>query len=141
MNKLMAGAIVIAMFLLAGCGARGPKLATSAEDIVGTWQRTSGGPRYVQFLEDGTAHSSVGLKAVIEGHGQDQWKYRFGGTQLFIEETLGVCEEIPTGIYEVRMLENGNLRFVEIEDECASRVSFLAGRADEGRIREYEPVP
>jgi len=37
MNKLMAGSIAMAMFLLAGCAASGPKLANRAEDIVGTW--------------------------------------------------------------------------------------------------------
>ena len=146
MNKLMAGSIAIAMFLVAGCGTAGegpPEsgLITSVEAIVGVWHRTSGGSRYIQFFEDGTAHTSEGLEAVIEGHGQTQWKNRFGGTQLIIEETLGNCDENPTGIYEVHLLESGNLQFVSIEDECASRVSFLAGRPDDGITREYEPVP
>ncbi len=146
MNKLMVGSIAIAMFLLAGCGAAGegptePGPIISVEAIVGTWQRTSGGIRYLQFREDGTTHSSRSLEAVIEGHGQTQWKYRIEGTQLILEETLGVCEENPTGIYEVHLLENGNLQFVSVEDECPSRVSFLAGRPDEGITREYEPVP
>ena len=36
------------------------------------------------------------------------------------------------GSYEIRLLENGNIRIVAIKDECAPRTGDMA--------REYEPV-
>ena len=53
MTKLVASSTAIAVFLLAGCAASGPKLASSAEDIVGTWHSTTDSGE-VQFNEDGT---------------------------------------------------------------------------------------
>ena len=88
---------------------------------------------------------------VSEGLG-DQWKYRLEGTQFFVEEIRGPCETggmqslsgnrppASTGSYEVHLLENGNLRFVVIEDECRQRATFLHGRPDDGITREWEPV-
>ena len=43
-----------------------------------------------------------------------------------------------TGIYEVELLENGNLRYIVIEDECLTRINYWAGRIIEV---EWEPVP
>ena len=143
MNNLMAGSSAIATFLLAGCGARGPKVASSAEDIIGAWHRTSGGAWYIAFHEDGTLNGSAGLEAVVEGRGMVEWTYRFEGTQLIVEGNIEDCEEDSQriGIYEVQLLENGNFRLLSIEDECAFRLGRLAGRPDEGITREYEPVP
>jgi hypothetical protein len=44
----------------------------------------------------------------------------------------------PIGIYEVELLENGNLKFTVIEDECPGRVNYLEGALIE---TEFEPVP
>jgi len=42
------------------------------------------------------------------------------------------------GTYEVQLLENGNLKFTTIEEECPTRV----GRMQEQTIAaEWEPVP
>ena len=64
--------------------------------------------------------------------------FRFEGTKLFSEERLGPCDENPNSIYEVELLENGNLKFTAIEDECAVRVSFSEGARGD---KEWEPVP
>ena len=146
MNKLLAGSIAIAMFLIAGCGTAGegppePGPITSVGAIVGTWQRTSGDSHYIQFFEDGKRNGSSTLENV-----EDQPivtdKFWFEGGQLFLEATsLGVCDLNIVGIYEVELLENGNIQFVAIEDECAIRATSLYGRPDDGIIREYEPVP
>ena len=148
MNKLMVGSIAIAMFLLAGCGAAGegppePGPVTSADAILGTWHRTSGGPWYLAFHEDGTLNGSQGLEAVVEGRGGIEYTYRFEGTQLIVEGSGGSCLEDSQliGIYEVHMLKNGNLKFLAIEEDCADRETTLAGRPDDGITREYEPVP
>ena len=67
MKKLIACSIAIVVFLLVGCGARGPKLASSAEDIAGTtWFSNFGGPFYIQFFEDGTFHMSSDRDLVAE---------------------------------------------------------------------------
>ena len=142
MNKLVAGSIAIAMFLIAGCGERGPKLVSGAEDIAGAWHRTSGFPWYIAFHEDGTMNAEGALEPVVEGRGHDERNFRLEGTQLILEGSHH-CEEEgqQIGIYEVHLLENGNLQFVAIEDECAGQGSELAGLSDEGITWEWEPVP
>ena len=123
-----------------------PEATEIAVNIVGIWHRTTSDPVYLQFLEGGTSNWADSLETVIEGLGT-QWNYRVEGTQLFLEETIGMCSghsrgaEALTGSYEVHLLENGNLQFVVIEDECRGRVTFLYGRPDDGITREFEPVP
>ena len=130
MNKQLASSIVVAMFLLAGCAASGPKLASSAEDIAGTWQSTVSSLVF-HFNEDGTWGRE------FPGTGSE---FRFEGTRLSLKHVVagGACIQYETGIYEIELLENGNLKFTMIEDECLQRVNFLAGRLVEV---EWEPVP
>ena len=134
MNKLVASSTAIALFLLAGCAASGPKLASSAEDIVGTWQSTVTSLE-IQFSADGTlrAQTAQGTDVTFE--------FRFEGMRIFFKDIPnGGCTQIgaETGIYEVELLENGNLKFIVIEDECLVRVNYQAGRLVEV---EWEPVP
>ena len=145
MNKLMVGSI--AMFLLAGCGAEGegpsePGPITSVGAIAGTWHQTSSAPWYIQIFEDGTMNGSS-TRENVEDRPTATHKLWFEGGQLFLESTSlsPGCEENTVGIYEVYALENGNLQFVAIEDECAPRQTSLYGRPDDGITREYEPVP
>jgi len=134
MNKLVTSSIAIALFLLAGCAASGPKLASGAEDIVGTWKSTTSSVT-LQFNEDGTTRikTAQGTDVIRE--------FRFEGTRFFSTDIPnGGCTHIEaeTGIYEVELLENGNLGFTVIEDECPGRVNTLMGALIE---REWEPVP
>ena len=135
MNKLVASSTAIALFLLAGCAESGPKLASSAEDIPGTWHSTTDS-REVQFNEDGTL--IIGPATVNPTPAE----FRFEGTRLFLVGIAPgdacVLEGAETGIYEVELLENGNLKLTVIEDECAIRVSSITGALIE---REWEPVP
>ena len=149
MKRVVYILLAIGLFLLAGCGARGPKLASSAEDIVGTWYSSFGQPTYMQLFEDGTKHGSSN-RELVEDHPADIEKFRFEGTQLFLESTgRGFCGDVnhdgihekEVGSYEVHLLENGNLRFVAIEDECAFRASELQGLVDGEITAEWEPVP
>jgi len=134
MNKLVASSIAIAVFLLAGCAASGPKLASSAADIVGTWKSNTSSLE-IQFNEDGTVRAQ-------SAQGTDQtFEFRFEGTRFFHTDfPNGGCDQIgaATGIYEVELLENGNLKFTVIEDECVNRVNGFTGALIE---REFEPVP
>jgi len=131
MNKLVTSSIAIALFLLAGCAASGPKLASSAEDIAGTWHSTTDSGEF-QFNEDGTFLGGTAFPG----------EFRFEGTRFFLTFTGqgNACAQqgAETGIYEVELLENGNLMFTVIEDECADRVTFFTGALIE---REWELVP
>ena len=134
MNKLVTSSTAIAVFLLAGCAASGPKLASSAEDIVGTWKSSTSSVE-LQFNEDGTTRikTAQGTDVIRE--------FRFEGTRFFSTDIPnGGCTHIEaeTGIYEVELLANGNLKFTVIEDECPGRVNTLTGALIE---REWEPVP
>jgi len=54
-------------------------------------------------------------------------------------DTPAGAVEGALGIYEVQLLENGNLKFTEIEDdECQTRAGALQGRTI---AAEWEPVP
>ena len=71
----------------------------------------------------------------------DDAGFRFEGTRLILTEIPGRgCSliEAQIGIYEVELLENGNLKFTAIEDECATRFNYLEGALIEA---EWEPVP
>jgi len=133
MNKKLALSIVIAVFLLAGCAASGPKLLDSAEDIAGTWQSTVTNLRF-HFDEDGTY-----VRELVGDHSHTGLEFRFEGTRLIWNDVEN-CTSLgyETGIYEVELLENGNLKFTVIEDECLFRVNLIAGRLVEV---VFEPVP
>ena len=143
MKRVIYILLAIGVFLLTGCGPRGPKLATSAEDIVGTWQQVGGTPRYLQFFEDGTLHVADSL-FLLDDQPFVEVEFRFEGTQLIMEETfpLTFCQENPTSIFEVHLLENGNLQFVAVEDKCGGASAALVGVSAVVEItREWEPVP
>ena len=135
MNKLVTSSIAIALFLLAGCAASGPKLASSAEDIVGTWKSNTSSVE-IQFNEDGTTRYQF-----RDGHILNA-EFRFEGTRFFdiVSNRVNACVVlgVETGIYEIELLENGNLKFTVIEDECPVRVNNFVGALIE---REWEPVP
>lgn len=134
MNKQMTGSVFIALFLLAGCASSGPKFANSIEDIVGTWQSNTSSAE-VQINEDGTVRAQF---PDARHHVGEFW---FEGTRLFFidpSKTLCALEGYETGIYEVELLENGNRKFIVIEDECMTRVNYFVGRLVGV---EWEPVP
>jgi hypothetical protein len=114
-----------------------PELAASLEDIVGTWEGIKGGGGSIQIEGEGAwvRFCCSGLRRTAE--------IRFEGTRFFIIETASevgtgeIC--VPTGIYEIQLLADGNLKFVAIEDECEQRRNALQGA--EGINVEWKPVP
>jgi len=57
-------------------------------------------------------------------------EYWFEGNRLHIKAGGDVlCDEI-SAIYEVRLLETGNLSFVAVEDTCDHRLVVLQGALD-----------
>ena len=108
---------------------------TSFEDIAGTtYERQGLGQQgYLHFFEDGTIHFSSNRDLVVD-RPQGIHETRFEGTKVFLHQIKGVCDDDPDAIYEIDVLENGNLQFVGVdEDPCATRSSFFPA--------EWKPVP
>ncbi len=127
--------MAVGLLLLAACSTAEvePGAITSVEEIAGTTyeRQGSGGQWYFHFFEDGTWHSSSS-QDLVEDSPQVIHETRFEGTKIFVTETKGICDD-PDAIYEIHLLENGNLQFVAIEDPCAGRSGFLPA--------EWKPVP
>ncbi len=128
MQKPIASLMVVGLLVLAACGTGGevePGPVSSLEDFAGAYEVLGpGGQRYFHFFEDGTWHSSSNPDLVVD-RPDGIWETRFEGTKLFLKETKGVCDDDPDAIYEIHLLENGNMELVAIEDTCALRSSFF----------------
>ncbi len=139
MQKPIASLMAVGLLLLAACSTAevesGP--ITSFEDIAGTIYKRGPGhaPLYFQFFEDGTFHLSTSQLLVEDALGGAHiYETRFEGTKIFVKvlrENAYSCDDDP--IYEIHLLENGNLQLVAIEDSCAHRL--------EDWQAEWEPVP
>ena len=112
-----------------------PVLATSAEQILGTWQCLRGDRMFHQFREDGLYHVDYSLEDVGERPGAIA-EYWFEGTTLLIRTidtpSLPACDE-PEASYTAELLENGNLRFRAVRETCHPRRTSTVGdhiRAD-----------
>jgi len=127
-QKPIASLMAVGLLVLAACGTGGevePGPITSFEDIAGTtYERQGvGAPFFFQFFEDGTWHASSS-RDLLEDRPRLIFETRFEGTKIFVNETKGFCDDNPDAIYEIHLLENGNLQFVAIEDDpCAERSS------------------
>ena len=138
MQKPIASLMAVGLLLLAACGTGGEVElgpVTSFEDIAGTtYERQGAGPQtYLHFFEDGTYHLSSNAD-LVEDRPTAVVETRFEGTKMFVTVTKGnLCGDNPDVIYEIHLLENGNLEFVAIEDACAVRLS--------GWTVEWAPVP
>jgi len=69
---------------------------------------------------------------LVEDNPQKAYETRFEGTEVFVTETQGNCGNDTEAIYEIGLLENGNLQFVPIEDTCETRSRTMS-------IGEFEP--
>ena len=101
------------------------KLATSAEEILGTWQV---GDHALRFDEDGTC-SHLGPYT----RGDRPYaisEFTFDGTRMSLKEisvsNVSSCGR-EVGTYEVRLLESGYIQFVAVNDKCASRAGDVTG--------------
>ena len=134
MKNLLAPSIVVGLFLLMGCRASHtpqPGPVTNANDIVGIWD---GSDYYAQYNQDGTFRFAPSTEE-LEDRPRAIGEFWFEGGLYFEKEiesyNLPSCGN-TVGSYEVRLLENGNLLFTEVDDKCWERASF--------REREHKRV-
>jgi len=109
---------------------------TSYEDIAGTYVNNAISslglkPNALHIFEDGTWHVSEN-RFLVEDSPQETYETRFEATKVFVTETQGNCGDDTEAIYEIGLLENGNLQFVPIEDTCGTRSSTML-------VGEFEP--
>jgi hypothetical protein len=102
-------------------------LATSIKDITGTWQNKSA-EVYLRFYEDGTLNNADSAEK-LDNQPYARSEIRFEGTQMSLKETavVGVpsCGD-ALGRYEVRLLPDGKIQIVAIEDQCPPRATDTA---------------
>lgn len=113
----------------------GARLATSLEDIAGTWVGLRADRMYQRFNLDGTHYVSVSLENL-------NTKPAIEGTCLFEGDVLLITEVKATGLpscggkpgrYQVHLLANGNIIFTTVFEHCAPRLRSTA--------MEHQPVP
>jgi hypothetical protein len=101
------------------------KLATSAEEILGTWQV---GAHALRFDEDGTC-SHLG-PYTRDDRPYAISEFTFDGTRMSLKQisvsNVDSCGS-EVGTYEVRLLESGYMQIVAVNDKCADRAGDVAG--------------
>jgi hypothetical protein len=113
----------------------GARLATSLEDIAGTWVGTTTDRMYQRFKLDGTCYASVSLEKLNTEPAVES-TCAFEGDVLVMTDVkvtgLPSCGGKP-GRYQVHLLANGNIIFTRVFEHCAPRGRTTA--------QEHEPVP
>jgi hypothetical protein len=153
MKRMVYVLIAVCLFTLSACSGAGPsgEPVTAAEDVVGVWSRTERWTvvqpipeMYMQVRADGTMGFSRVPGSDYEWMSLD---FAFEGTRFSVTETAlrgfvsNQPQEMscagavgaPTGVYEVQLLESGNLKFANAQDNCQIRREILA-------MAEWEPV-
>lgn len=146
-TRVMTITILVLLLALSACGGAGPsgEPVTKAEDVVGVWSRTERWTvvqpipeMYMQVRADGT----MGFSRVPDS--DYQWMsldFAFQGTRFSVTETafMGFVSNqpqemsctggsgAPSGVYEIQMLANGNLEFVNAQDACQIRRETFTG--------------
>jgi hypothetical protein len=155
MKRIVYLMIAVCLLALSACGGAGAgppgEPVTKAEDAVGVWRRTErwtalrgGFPEmYMQVRADGTMGFSQAADTDYEWMSLD---FAFEGAGFSVTETAfrGFGSQAqdwsctggsgaPSGVYEVQLLANGNLEFVNAQDACQIRRDTFTGT-------EWEPV-
>lgn len=105
-------------------------------DFEGAWYNFPGG-LMIQFNGDGSADFGVDTDGTPIGYQAQTWfegdkfSIRFSDYDGAIDSCRGA-----TGVYQVQQLDDGNIRFVTINDACQFRSDALSGHKDLG----FEPV-
>ena len=114
-----------------------PALITSAEMLIGTWQPLSKGhaAMFLQLNSDGTCRQSSLLEG-LANIPQVECTFTLEGANLSmtVVKLNGVPEcPSPTGMYEIRLVADNQIRLVPIKDSCGPRKISTQG--------EYQRIP
>lgn len=141
-KKEIIALLAIGVFVLVGCSTADVEKADSIEDIAGTWLRVGGSKEsYCRYSDEGTYVCDQDLERVNNNTARYKGEYWFEGAQYFDKTILCIERGVEVGIYEILLLESGNIKFELIEDECQGRTEDIIGAfSTEGKI-EWEPVP
>ena len=142
-NRVGVLVCVVLLLLLSSCGEpQSPATINSAVELAGVWHRTTrtgfGGEVYRQYTEDGSYRMGSSLEE-LEAQPRVEGRFWFEDAQIVVQDTAGlpaydICVEGgKTGRYDLEMLENGHIRFVLVEDECADRAR-LVGAGEMERV-------
>jgi len=111
-----------------------PVKVTDADDLVGLWHGHGRDGMYFQFNQDGTCQQTM-VRDTLDTNPNIICEYRFDGDQFVLTiltvEGLPPCQQ-PVAIYEIHRLDNGNIKFVNVDDRCQPRVRSTAV--------EHEPI-
>jgi hypothetical protein len=108
--------------------------------MVGTWQ--SRRTYFLGFYENGTFHQAHALDK-LDSAPYAISRFWFEGTQMLMEEIS--VSGVPScgdriGIYEIRLLEDGEMHIATIEDGCSGRAGDTAGRYEAIGSPESRPT-
>ena len=144
------------LLALSACGGSGPsgEVITKGDDVLGVWRRTERWAHRGSGLDIRNMHVNLEADGTMAfGMSPDKWEYElcseefaFEGTQFKVTETT--CPGLMgsssgdescagqgtlSGVYEVQLLANGNLKFIDAGDTCQNRRQILT-------LAEWEPV-
>ena len=109
-------------------------LATSAQQIVGTWFGIGTDGIYQRFNQDGTWQVARVLEN-LASKPDAELTFRFEGTEFILTELkatgLPSCDA-KSATYQVQLLPNGNIKFVRVKEPCIPRGRTTA--------QEHRPV-
>ena len=105
-----------------------PEKVTEPEDIVGLWHGEGRDGMYFKFAQDGTCQQTI-VRDTLDKNPNVTCEYHFEGDQ-FVLTTLMV-ERLPpcpqhVVVYEIHRQDNGNIKFVNVNDRCQPRVRSTA---------------
>jgi hypothetical protein len=125
MKRQFSLVVLAGLFFISACGSKGPPLATSPEEIAGMYA-VSPGNTILRFDLDGKIVAAPSL-TLARNPVADPGEFRFEGDQLILPTIDDPVCGTTTAIYQVQLLEEGNLRFVAIGDDCEHRVNVFQG--------------
>jgi hypothetical protein len=110
------------------------KLATGAKDIDGIWVGLGADRLYQRFNLDGTNQTARTLENLTAKPDAES-TFKFEGNRFIVTEVAatGLPSAGPDpGVYEVQLLQNGDIKFTKIQDASSGRARSTA--------QEYKPV-
>ena len=140
MNKSISKFMALGILILAGCSTFTqsptatlaptdtpvPVLATSINDIVGTWQLGSGDHAvFFLFDEDGTFRTAQRVVTNLQDSPQQLGEFTMeGGLMTLVNSDESPYCDGQIGIYEAQLWEQGQISFIQQDDPCTFRAEY-----------------